>query len=129
MDRRHDDADTDAIVPARPGRGPVGESVLDDLAADLLLSRGQDRDGATPAGVPALPATGVAVAPDAADGSLPLDQDVPSARSAAGLVVFGLAAGLWAARGRSILDARQRQPVSRSSRGKSLDLGSGTEAW
>jgi hypothetical protein len=128
MDRQHDDADTDLIVPTRRGRGPVSESVLDDLAADLLLSRGQDPDGAAPADVPALRPTGVAVIPDAAMSSLSLDQDGPSAKSALGLVAIGLAAGLWTARGRAITAARRRKPGSRSSRGKSLDLGSGIEA-
>jgi hypothetical protein len=128
MDRHHDDADTDLILPVRRGRGPVVESVVDDLAADLLLSRGQDRDETAPADVPALPPSGVAVTPGAAMSSMPLDQDGPSAKSSVGLVVMGLAAGLWAARGRSITAARRRQPGSRSSRGKSLDLGSGIEA-
>jgi hypothetical protein len=128
MDRQHDDADIDLIVPARRGRGPVVYSVVDDLAADLLLSRGQDRDVAGSAEFPALPPSGVTVAPGAAMSSSPLDQDGPSAKSAVGLVVMGLAAGLWAARGRSITAARRRQPGSRSSRGKSLDLGSGIEA-
>ena len=36
------------------------------------------------------------------------DQDLPSSASAAGLVVFGLAAGLWAAGASGILDARKR---------------------
>jgi hypothetical protein len=40
------------------------------------------------------------------------DQDVPPAKSAAGMVVFGLAAGLWARRS-GILHARERQPEKR----------------
>jgi len=124
MDRRNFDAD--AIVLARPRRGLVAESVLDDVAANLLLSRGQD--GAAPARVPALPPTGDTVGLDGTGPSLQLDQDVPSATSAAGLVVFGLASGLWARRS-GILDVRKRQSGSRPSRSKSLDLTPGKEAW
>ncbi len=79
----------DAFVLARPRRELAADSVLDDVAANLLLSRGQD--GAAPASAPALPPTGVTVALDATGPGLQLDQDVPSATSAAGLVVFGLA--------------------------------------
>ncbi|MFI5259425.1 MAG: MBG domain-containing protein, partial [Candidatus Limnocylindrales bacterium] len=125
MDRQNLHAD--AIVLARTRRGLVAESVLDDVAANLLLARGED--GAAPASVPALPPTGVTVALDATGPGLQQDQDVPSATSAAGLVVFGLAAGLWAARGPGILNARKRQSGSRSSRGKSLDFRPGKEAW
>jgi hypothetical protein len=124
MDRQNLYAD--AFSLARPRRELLAESVLDDVAANLLLSRGQD--GAAPASVPALPPTGVTEAVDATGLGLQQDQDVPSAASAAGLVVFGLAAGLWARRS-GILNARKRQSGSRPSRGKSLDLTPGKEAW
>ncbi len=113
---------TDAFVLARPRGELAADWVLDDMAANLLLSRGQD--GAAPVSVLALPPTGVTVALDAAG----LEQNVPSAASAAGLVVFGLAAGLWARRA-GTLDTRKRQSGSRPSRGKSLDLTPGNEAW
>ena len=53
----------DALLPGRLRRDLLAESVLDDVAANLLLSRGQD--GAAPASVPALPPTGARVARDA----------------------------------------------------------------
>ena len=114
--RRGREGAGDRIRPGRPGRRPAP------------VTSGQDRDGAAPADVPALPPTGVAVAPGAAMCSMPLDQDGPSAKSAVGLVAIGLAAGLWAARDRDITAARRRRPWSRSARGKSLDLGSGIKA-
>ncbi|MGA7497695.1 MAG: SpaA isopeptide-forming pilin-related protein, partial [Isosphaeraceae bacterium] len=117
----------DAFVLARPRRELAAGSVLDDGAANLLLSRGQD--GAAPASGPALPPTGVTVALDAIGPGLQLEQDVPSAKSAAGLVVFGLAAGLWAACGTGIQDARKRLSGSLRSRSKSFDLRPGKEAW
>src|SRR5208337_2268129 len=125
MDRQNLYAD--AFSLARPRRELLAESVLDDVAANLLLSRGQA--GAAPASVSALPPTGDTVGLDGTGPSLQLDQDVPSATSAAGLVVFGLAAGLWAARGTGILNARKRRSGSRPSRGKSLDLTPVKEAW
>jgi hypothetical protein len=117
----------DAFVLARPRRELAADSVLDDGAANLLLSRGQD--GSAPASGPALPPTGVTVALDATGPGLQLEQDVPSAKSAAGLVVFGLAAGLWAACGTGIQDARKRLSGSLRSRSKSFDLRPGKEAW
>jgi hypothetical protein len=111
-----------AYVLARPWSELATDWVLDDMAANLILSRGQD--GAAPASVSVLPPAGVTVALDAAG----LEQNVPSAASAAGLVVFGMAAGLWARRA-GTLDNRKRQMGSRSSRGKSLDLTPGNEAW
>jgi hypothetical protein len=124
MDRRS--IYTGAFSLARPRSKLLEESMLDDVAAKFLLSRGQD--GAAPASVHALPPTGVTVAPDATGPGLQQDQDVPSGRSSAGLVVVGLAVGLWARR-LCILDSRKRQSGSRSSRGKSLDLTWGKEAW
>ena len=112
MDGRNLDAD--AIVLARPRTGPVADSILDEVAANLLLSRSQD--GAAPASDPALRSTRLAVAPDTTVPSLQLDEDVPSGTSAAGLVAFGLAAGLWAtSRGTGILGLRKRQSRSRPS--------------
>ena len=100
----------DALLPGRPRRDLLAESVLDDVAANLLLSRGQD--GAATASVPALPPTGARVARDATGPGSQQDQDVPSDTAAAGLVVFGMTAGLWARRS-SILNTRKRQSGSR----------------
>jgi hypothetical protein len=118
--------DADAFVLGMPRRGLVAQSVLDDVAASLLLSRG--RDGAAPASVPTLPPTGVTGTVDAMAPGLQQDQDAPSATSAVGLVVFGLAAGAWARRS-GILNARKRQRKSRTSRSKSHGLTPGKEPW
>ena len=67
----------------------MADSVMDDVAASLLLPRGQDEDA--PTGVPALAPPGVRVALDATEPSSQQDQNDLSARVAAGLVVFGLA--------------------------------------
>ncbi len=96
----------DAPLPGRLPRDLLAESVLGDVAANLLLSRGQD--GAAPASVPALPPSGARVSRDATGLGSPQDQDVPSDPAAAGLVVFGMAAGLWARRS-DILNTRKRQ--------------------
>ncbi len=116
----------DALVPARSRSELATDWVLDNMAADLLLSRGQD--GAAPVSVPVLPPTGVTVVLDAAGPSVQLEQNGPSSASAAGLVVFGLAAGLWARRA-GTLNTRKPQSGSRPSRDKSRDLNSGNEAW
>ena len=55
----------DALLPGRLRRDLLAESVLDDVAANLLLPRGQD--GAAPASVPALPPSGARVSRDATD--------------------------------------------------------------
>jgi hypothetical protein len=115
----------DALVVGRPRRGLVADSVVDDVAASLLLPRGQDEDA--PAGVPALPPTGVRVAVDATGPRSQQDQKVLSARFAAGLVVFGLASRPWARRS-GILNGRKRQPRSQPSRTESPDFTPGNEA-
>ncbi len=99
----------DASSQARLRREPLAESVLDDVAASLLLSRGQDNDA--PASVPAHLPTGVVAARDATGPVLPQDWDVSSAKLAAGPVVLGLVAGLWARRS-GILHSRKRKPGS-----------------
>ena len=96
----------DASSQARLRREPLAESVLDDVAASLLLSRGQDNDA--PASVPAHLPTGVVAARDATGPVLPQDWDVSSAKLAAGPVVLGMVAGLWAQRS-GILHSRKRQ--------------------
>ena len=124
MDRRNLDAD--AFVMGRPVRGLVAESVLDDAAADLLAvtrpRSGRTRERSAP------PPAGVTDAVDAMGSGLQQVEDVPSAKSAMGLMVFGLAAGLWARRS-EILNARKRQPGNRPSRSKPLDLKPGKMPW
>jgi Bacterial Ig-like domain (group 3)/MBG domain (YGX type) len=124
MNRRNLDAD--AFVVGRPVRGLVAESVLDDAAASLLISRGQDQ--AAPANAPARRPTGITDAVEAMGSGLQQVEDVPSASSAMGLMVFGLAAGLWARRS-GILNARKRRPGCRPSRSKPLDLTPGKMPW
>jgi hypothetical protein len=123
MDRRN--LDRDAFALERTQRELAAESVLADVAASLLPSR--RHDAAPRASLPALPPAGVTVGADALDPGLQQDQDVPSATSAAG-VVFGLAAGLWAARAAGIRDARKRTSRSPFSRLKSLDFRPGKKA-
>ena len=115
----------DPLIVGSPRRGLVADSVVDDVAASLLLSRGQDEDAR--AGFPALSPTGVRVALDSTEPSSQQDQNGLSARFAAGLVVFGLASRPWARRS-GILNARTRQPGSRPPRTGSLDFTSGNEA-
>ena len=124
MDRRN--LDTDAFVLERTQRELAAESVLADVAASLLPSR--SHDAAPRASLPALPPAGVTVGADTLAPGLQQDQDVPSATSSAG-VVFGLAAGLWAARAAGIRDARKRTSQSPFFRGKSLDLRPRNQVW
>jgi hypothetical protein len=96
----------DALIVGRPGRGLVADSVVDDVAASLLLPRDQD-EGAS-AGVPALPPRGVRVAVETTGPGSQQDQNSLPATFSAGVVVFGLASGPWARRS-GILNTRKRQ--------------------
>jgi hypothetical protein len=95
--RRNPDAEAFASE-----RGLVAESDLAEVAASLLLSGGEGE--AAPANLPALRATGGAGGADATSPDSPSDQDSLSAAPAVGLVVIGLASGVWARRA-SILHA------------------------
>ena len=74
--------------------GLVADSVVDDVAASLLLPRGQGEDA--PASVPALSPRGLMVALDVTGNSSQEEQKSLPATFAAGVVVFGLASGPWA---------------------------------
>ncbi len=105
---RRDSREIDAGVfgLARLGRGPLMESILNDLAAERLLSPGQDGAASAAAAFPR-PSVGI-VARDATDLAPRQDPKAHSATSAAGLVVFGLASGAWARRS-GILNTRRRR--------------------
>ncbi len=93
-----------ALIPGSLRTGLVADSVLDDLTASLLLPPGQDERA--PAGALALPLTGVRIIADATGPGSQQDQNVLSAASAAGLIVFGPASGPWFRRS-GIFDARK----------------------
>jgi hypothetical protein len=113
MPRWELDADADSFLLESPRSALVAESVLDNAAVSLLLSRGQG--GSAPASVPGLAPPVVIGALDATGRGAQQDEGVPSATSAVGMVAIGLAAGMWARRS-NILNLRKRQPGSRPSR-------------
>ena len=107
----------DAFSQARLRREPLAESVLDDAAASLLLSRGYEIDA--PASVFALPPTGAVVDRDAPGPGSRQDHDASIATSSTAPMVLGLVAGLWAQRS-GILHSRKRKPGSGPSRFRCL---------
>ena len=111
----------DAFVVGGPRRGLIAEAVLDDAAASLLLSRSQE--DAPRASTAALRLTAVRAAVDATGPGLQRDLNDHSATSAAGLLQFAPAEGLWTGRS-GILHACKQKPEGRRSHSKPLHITS-----
>ena len=116
----------DVLSLARPWTGLVSDSVLDEVATQLTLSR--TLAGSNNVGDFSLPPTPATVIRDASAPTSEQDQDSLLEDPAARVVVLGLAAGLWAA-GAGIKNSRKRPAGSLFSRGKSPELKPGKEMW
>jgi hypothetical protein len=103
---------------AKPWTGLVSDSVLDEVATQLTLSR--TLAGSNNIGDFSLPPTPATVIRDASAPTSEQDQDSLLADPAARVVVFGLAAGLWAA-GAGIKNTFQAYGLRLGSRLRRLD--------
>ncbi|MGO9463631.1 MAG: SdrD B-like domain-containing protein [Isosphaeraceae bacterium] len=91
------------LMRCRRGTSLVSDAVLDDLAADAVLSQAQNGNGTMT--IPVLPADRGHREPVVGD---PPWQPRPLADCTAGMAVLGLATGFWA-RGTGLLEARKRR--------------------
>jgi hypothetical protein len=96
----------DRLYSARASSRLVSDAILDDLAADSALWPAVEGYGAIT--IPVLSADRVIGDPASGDPLPQIDRPLPPSDTAAGLVVLGLAAGLWA-RGTSATGARKRR--------------------
>ncbi len=104
------------LISSRPRTGLFSNAVLDELAADAVLWPAQQGNGTIT--IPVLPPDGVTRDPKIGDPLPQVDRPLPPTNDAAGIVVLGLAAGLWA-RGTGLLDPRKRRSGGLRSRTKS----------
>jgi subtilase family serine protease len=116
----------DVLRLAKPWTGLVSDSVLDEVATQLTMSR--TLDGATHVNDPSIPPAPATMIRDASNPTLEQEQDGQLENSAARVVVLGLAAGVWAS-GAGIMKSRKRPSGSLFSRGKSKDFKPGKESW
>jgi hypothetical protein len=115
---------SDVVVQARPRTSLVADSVLDEMAAQLVLARAQAQPDVAPEpSFLTAEATPTAVVLDA-NGQQ--NQDDSSTTTAARLAVLGAAAGLWA-RGAGIFRSRKRPSAAVSATRKNPELSSRNE--
>src|SRR5262249_18350567 len=91
----------------RPARRQVSEAILGDIAADSILWPAQQSYAGMTEGH--LSAEQVARDPVISDSLLRDDRPLATSKMTAGLVVMGLALGLWS-RGATVGDALRRRP-------------------